>query len=297
MIFRVKDLRYNSRMLLNPAHKNIDYLVIGHITRDISDDGERLGGSAAYAAKTAAAFGLRVGILTSWGEDIDIEELSGIHIINSRMSDTTTFENKLDGDKRSQIVHQLAAPIEIQQLPSAWNHAKIVHFAPVIGEISPGSVRAFPEADIGLTPQGWLRGLENDGRVIQADWPEADFVVQSAMATVISQEDISRDADILDSMAASSAILAVTDAEKGAQIFNRGKVSALPANPVREVDSVGAGDIFAAAFFIRLHYGDNVEEAGRVANQVAAQSVERRGLKSTPSFDEVYDLIPRALQE
>jgi len=67
------------------------------------------------------------------------------------------------------------------------------------------------------------------------------------------------------------------------------------APPVEELDATGAGDVFAAAFFIRLHYGDSALEAARVATQVSARSVERVGLDSTPTPDEVYDLILEAL--
>ena len=44
-----------------------DYLFIGHIAHDITPAGPQLGGTVSYGAHTAAAFGLRVGILTSTG--------------------------------------------------------------------------------------------------------------------------------------------------------------------------------------------------------------------------------------
>ena len=46
----------------------VDYLVIGHVTEDLTPTGPRLGGTAAFAALTARAFGLRTGIVTSVGE-------------------------------------------------------------------------------------------------------------------------------------------------------------------------------------------------------------------------------------
>ncbi len=283
-------------MLPNPRRENIDYLVIGHLSRDISKHGEMLGGSTAYAARTAMAFGLRAGILTSWGEDINISELEGIAIVNSSFGDTTTFENNSSPGKLQQKVHQLAAPIEIQHLPPAWADPKIVHFAPLLGEISPRIIRNFPNSSIGITPQGWLRKLQNNGSVVSGEWPESDFVLQQAMAAVISQEDIGFDEKLLEKFILSSPILALTEAEKGARVFQQGEEIALAPAPILATDSTGAGDIFAACFFIRLHFGDNIAEAGRVANQLAAQSVERLGLPSTPSEDEIYDLMPRAIR-
>ena len=48
----------------------IDYLLIGHITQDITTEGPRLGGSVTYSALTAQAIGLRVGIVTSFAEEL-----------------------------------------------------------------------------------------------------------------------------------------------------------------------------------------------------------------------------------
>lgn len=283
-------------MLHQATHEDVDYLVIGHLTKDISSSGEALGGSAAYAAKTAAAFGLRVGILTAWGEDIATDELAGIPIINSHFSDSTIFENTIVNGVRRQKVLQLAAPIEIHQLPPAWAKPKIVHMAPVLGEVSPRMLRNFPQSSIGVTPQGWYRKLSSTGMVEAADWPEADFVLSRSMAAVISEEDI-RDLPVsLDSLAVSAPILALTQAERGVKIFQQGAELHLPAIESSEIDATGAGDIFAAAFFIRLHFGDEVAEAGRVANQLAAQSVERIALGGTPHKDEIFDVMPRVLQ-
>lgn len=284
-------------MLPQAIQEPIDYLVIGHLTKDISPTGVALGGSAAYAAKTALAFGLRVGILTSWAEDIDITELSGIPIVNSLFSESTIFENTLIDGRRHQKVSQLAAPIAIQNLPPAWASAKIVHMAPVLGEVSPRILNQFSDSNIGVTPQGWFRKLKNDGTIESVDWPESDFVLRQAMAAVISLEDIRDFPKIIDSLAVSAPILALTEAEHGARIFHQGKEIVLPGIEVSEIDATGAGDIFAAAFFIRLHFGDDIAEAGRVANYLAAQSVEKMGIAGCPSQDQVFDIMPRVLQK
>ncbi len=58
----------------------IDYLVIGHISCDITPAGGRLGGTAAYSALTARALGLRVGIVTAWGGELPLDILDGIQV-------------------------------------------------------------------------------------------------------------------------------------------------------------------------------------------------------------------------
>jgi len=56
---------------------------------------------------------------------------------------------------------------------------------------------------------------------------------------------------------------------------------------MEEVDPVGAGDIFAAAFFSRLQQTRDPWEAARFGTQLASVSVSRRGIEGIPTEDEV----------
>ena len=40
-------------------------LVVGHVTRDIFEDRQQLGGAATYAARAASAFGCRISLVTA----------------------------------------------------------------------------------------------------------------------------------------------------------------------------------------------------------------------------------------
>jgi hypothetical protein len=62
--------------------KPVDYLLIGHITLDITPHGTRIGGTAAFAGLTAHALGLRVGIVTSWGAEEKLGALNQIPIVS-----------------------------------------------------------------------------------------------------------------------------------------------------------------------------------------------------------------------
>ena len=59
----------------------VDYLVIGHITVDLTPSGPVIGGSASYSALTARALGLRVGVVTVRGNEIPLTALDGIAIV------------------------------------------------------------------------------------------------------------------------------------------------------------------------------------------------------------------------
>ena len=281
--------------MLSYQQQDIDYLVVGHLTRDLLPDGERLGGSVAYAALTAKAFGLKPGILTAWAEDLSLGPLEGIPIVNVGAEQSTTFENIHSKDGWRQNVSQLAPPLDFHQVPESWRAAPIVHLAPVLGEVSPRMLGQFKESTLAITPQGWIRELRADGRVMKGHWPEAEFVLSQADMAVVSQEDLPKNSTIIDRLAANSSLLAITNGKKGCDIYIDGAIHSFAAPDSLELDATGAGDIFASAFFIRSHFGDNFSTAAQVANRVAAQSVEREGLGSTPSPDEILDLMHEAL--
>jgi len=287
--------RYNPRMLNAQHHAQIDYLLVGHITRDISSAGESLGGSVTYAALTAKAFGLSPGILTAWAEDLPLGALEGVPIVNIGAEQSTSFENSFNEKGRRQRAIYLAPPLGFHHIPENWRNAAIVHLAPVLGEVSPRMASYFKDSTFGITPQGWLRELKADGSVVNGDWPEAEFVLPQADAAVVSLEDVSANHELIARLAANSSILAVTDGQEGSQIFFNGEIHSLSAPNTTQIDPTGAGDIFAAAFFIRLHFGDNPIIAAQAATRLASQSVEREGLAAAPTQDEVLDLMSEAL--
>jgi hypothetical protein len=265
----------------------VDYLVVGHLTRDLTPQGPRLGGTAAYSALTARALGLRVGVVTSWAADLPLGPMRGIPIASFPAEVSTTFENIDTPAGRIQYVRNLAPPLDLYQIPEPWRNAAIVHLGPVAQEVEPSLVRIFPSALIGVTPQGWLRAWNSDGRVYHTEWPEASFVLERAGAAVISVEDVDGDERRIEELAAYSRVLAVTEAHLGARLYWSGDVRRFRAPEVTEVDATGAGDVFAAAFFTRLYTTRDPWEAARFATQLSAISVTRPGLSGIPTDEEI----------
>ncbi|MBN2549584.1 MAG: hypothetical protein JXB15_10530 [Anaerolineales bacterium] len=265
----------------------IDYLVVGHITVDLTPQGLRLGGTATYAALTARALGLRVGVVTSWGAELPLGPLSGIPVASFPAEQSTTFENIQTPDGRVQYIRAAAPRLDYYHIPEPWRSTPIVHLGPVAQEVEPALVRNFPDSLLCLTPQGWLRGWDDDGKVYPTDWPEASFVLQYCGGTVLSIEDVADDEERIEDMAAFCHVMAVTEASQGARLFWNGDVRRFRPPAVEEVDATGAGDIFAAAFFFRLHTTRDPWEAARFATQLSAFSVTRPGLAGIPTQDEV----------
>lgn len=269
----------------------VDYLVIGHVTEDLTPEGPRLGGTTTFSALTARALGLRVGVVTAVSEGTSLEVLDGVSIVSIPSSHTTTFENiYLDG-ARKQIIHHPAARISFEAIPDAWRDSPIIHLGPVAQELDSQLPKYFSASMIGITPQGWMRGWDGSGHVIPCKWESAESLLPQASAVVISRDDAGGDEEWIEAMAHQTRVLAVTEGAAGSVLYWHGDRRRFHAPDVKEVDATGAGDIYAAAFFIRLFRTRDPWEAARFATQLAARSVARIGLDGIPTQTEINECL------
>lgn len=283
-------------MLNFPTIEKIDYLVIGHLTRDLTSTGPRIGGTAAYSSLTAKALGLRVGIVTSWSADLPLGSIDDIPIVNFPTDNSTTFENIYTPQGRIQFIHTVAPGLDYHIIPEAWRTTPIIHLGPVAQEVEPGLARRFPDSLIGVTPQGWLRAWDTKKRIHSTEWPESAYVLGQAGAAVISVEDVENNEDRIEEMATQCRILAVTEAHQGSRIYWNGDVRRFKPPMVEEIDATGAGDIYAAAFFSRLYSTRDPWEAARFATALSAYSVTRSGLEaSVPTQAEIQECMVEVL--
>lgn len=269
----------------------IDYLVIGHVSQDVTPDGYQIGGTASYSALTARALGLRAGIVTSFASDSISPLLAGIPLVNFPTDVSTTFENIATSEGRIQYIYKIAPTLGYNIIPDTWRNTPIVHLGPIAQEVDPTLIRNFPSSLIGITPQGWLRSWDEKGRVSCSEWPEAPFVLQGAGAVVLSLEDVDNQESRIEEMAASCHVLAVTEGCEGSRVYWNGDARRFSPPKVHEVDPIGAGDIYATAFFIRLHTTRDPWEAARFATHLAAYSVTRYGLDGIPFPEEIQECM------
>jgi sugar/nucleoside kinase (ribokinase family) len=267
----------------------VDYLVIGHVARDLTPEGPRLGGTAAYSALTARALGLRVGVVTALGSETSIASLGSVSVVSMESPNSTTFENIYTGERRVQYLRARAVPIDFQRVPKPWRGASIIHLGPIAREMDAVLPEEFSPALLGLTPQGWMRQWDAETRVSRAEWANADAALARAGAVVISREDVGGDEEFMEHMAHQARVLVVTEGAAGAVLFWNGDRRRFHAPDVPEVDPTGAGDIFAAAFFVRLFTTRDPWEATRFATLVAARSVTRIGLDGIPTPHEIEE--------
>jgi sugar/nucleoside kinase (ribokinase family) len=274
----------------------VDYLVIGHVAHDLTPDGSRLGGTAAYSALTARALGLRVGIVTASGPETSLAVLKDIPIIGIDSPRSTTFENIYTEHGRIQYLRAQATRIDLSHLPEIWRHTPIIHLGPIANVVDAILPDEFSPALLGLTPQGWMRQWDSKARVSRKEWNDADSALARANAVVISREDVDGDDELIEHMAYQTRVLVVTESAAGAVLYWNGDRRRFRAPEVNEVDATGAGDIFAAAFFIRLLHTQDPWEATRFATLVATCSVTRPGLDGIASPREIKECMMEILQ-
>ncbi len=278
-------------MNLKPGKTAVDYLLVGHITRDVIEERYRLGGTAVYSGILAKRMGLKVGLVTSYNEETLIEPLNGIQIINQRAKRTTTFINNYTPSGREQFILERAKPLGLAQIPAEWRTAKIVHLGPVARETNPETGFNFPDAALCLSLQGWLREWDRKGKIQPSPFPEMNKPFTENTAAFLSIEDLGFDRSLIDPLRSLFPLLVLTKGNTGAEIFYQEKTTVIPVIPKDEVDPTGAGDIFATAFMINYALnGKKLIESAQVASALAAISVTRPGIEGIPTEAEIQSI-------
>lgn len=282
--------------MLNPVSPEpVDYLVIGHVAHDLTPQGPRLGGTVAYSALTARALGLRPGVLTAAGVETSLDALHGIPVILQDSPQSTTFENIYTSNGRVQYLRAQAARLGMDNVPRSWRHAAIIHLGPIASEVDPILPESFSPTVLGITPQGWMRQWDAEQRISSHAWTDAGPALAWAGAVVISREDVGGDDELIEHMSHQTRVLAVTEGAGGSVLYWNGDRRRFRAPEVPELDATGAGDIFAAAFFIRLYKTRDPWEAARFATLLASHSVTRIGLDGIPTSREIEESLMEVL--
>jgi pfkB family carbohydrate kinase len=249
----------------------VDYTTVGHVTVDVMRDGSRRpGGTAFYSALQAARLGLRTLIVTQ-GVPHEIAELlepyrGELELEVLPAPQTTTLATRGSGPSRSQRVLAWAGAIDEHVVIDT----SILHLAPVARE-TPGRWRG-SAGFVGLTPQGLVRAWSGDSGDIFAAAPERDRIPDRCQAMVMSEHERATCDELIAAAVADGAIVAVTAGAAPATLLCAGgdALSVNVAAVANPTDDVGAGDVFAAAFFIALHEGRTPRLAADFANAAAA---------------------------
>jgi 1D-myo-inositol 3-kinase len=294
---------------VNPEVR-FDYTTVGHVTADVLSDGSRRpGGSAFYGALQAARLGARVLIVTQ-GAAREIEELTEpyrgeLELQIFPAAKTTTLQTSGSGAGRRQRVLAWAGPIDEE----VTIDTSILHLAPVARE-TPGRWRGSADF-VGLTPQGLVRdwsgerkemspapltgtaadsaapagrpgqGHRRRSRFSRARTPQAmvSRLPENLDAVVVSEHERASCAGLIPEATRAGAVVAVTaGADPTTILLPGGGVVHVNVPAIEDPsDDVGAGDVFAAAFFVALAEGQAPDSAAAFANAASAVRIGGEG--------------------
>jgi sugar/nucleoside kinase (ribokinase family) len=257
-----------------------EFVVVGHVVKDLAQRGYRLGGTATFAAVQAERLGLRAGIVTRTSSDLALDGLlRGVEIASAPSEKTTTFQNVYHDSVRKQRVSAQAAALSPNDVPKAWRRASIALIGPVCGEVPPEMAGVFASKLIGVSAQGWLRRVDRSEHVRRCTWKGAPFW-RGAHTLFVSDEDLGSRRDQIDRWIKDVPVVAVTSNRRGARVHEKGRWQKIGAFPAKEIDPTGAGDVFATAFLVELRKTNDVAQATRFASAAAACAIEAPGVKS-----------------
>lgn len=264
---------------------NLDFLVIGHVCKDLPPPDASpgtppsTGGTVTYAAVTAHRLGRRVGIVTRAAPGFNLDgALNGTEVARCPSPATTTFQNVYGANGRRQFIHATADPLDAECIPPAWRDCPLVLLGPVAQEVPAELVHLFPHSLIGATPQGWMRGWDEKGQVRPVPWASPEKVLPFVKVLILSEEDVGGNLSLVAEYTRLTEIVVLTAGWQGSTVYHGGQVRHFAARPTQEVDPTGAGDVYAAAYLVRLAETGDPWHSARFANVVAACSVEEPGL-------------------
>jgi len=270
------------------------FAAIGHVTHDRLEAGLFPGGSALYAALTAAGLGATARIVTSCGPDFIGRQLladAGVQLQIIASEHTTCFEERYrDGRRVARVLHQ--AKVLRAPLPEA----DVILVCPVIGEIGLEALVPPPGALLGAGLQGWTRRLDENGFVFPRPL-ENPALFSNCRAVFCSDEDLGDfSKSAVESLLRTVALVVVTQGRHGALLYQNGACHRIRACPADEVDPTGAGDAFAASFLLALASGESPVRAAANAACAAAIAIEAPGPEGLTCLARFQDRLARYQQ-
>ena len=270
------------------------FLVIGHTVQDLlrrRPDGLDLGGATTYAAVTARNLGMRAAILTAASPDLKLEEmLPDIDVVVVPSRRTTQMRNVYSEGPRRQFVPQRASTLTVDHLPSEWKQTSDRAARTGDGRAGGGFARSFGYRCSASVRRAGCAAPGRDNRVrpiMPADF-HAHTMLRQARALFLSDEDIRpvkprpRSPTGPTTCRLSPSLAATT-----ARTFACAATGGNPAFPPKVVDPTGAGDVFAAAFLIRLWESGDVWKATRFAACAASYFLEGHGIDAIPTREQM----------
>ena len=281
--------------------QRLDLVVVGHVMQEWIERegvmaGPLLGGPAAYASLAASKAGGHVGLLTIVGRGDATEVLEGLEaspvdlrgiVRRGHHTRTTLLKYESDGTKSVKYVH-VPPPITPTDVPAEFLSTDCVLLCPMDFEIVPATAQLlraharFLGADLG-----------GFGGAVSTRHPHTDAGVASQLCALLPELDAVKASDedcrhldpsldnpeaCVDALKALGArTVFLTIGARGSLVWDRGKLTHIPAFRATVVDPTGAGDVYCGTLMLELHRGRASEDAALYASAAASLFIQQSG--------------------
>ncbi len=273
----------------NPVYDSI-------VTPLSKTNGRILSGCSTNACLAARKLGMaKVGLVGCVGKDYldrfqkDLDRY-GISLgLSSVTQETGGFHLVYDDSgNRTLEVLGVSGKITRQTFPAEFLDSRYLLIGPILGEVDLGLIeflRASSRAQIFLDPQGLLRAIAQDRRVVHrcdaSSFGEiskkVDFIKPNEPESVTITGSADPEIALRFLSKLGDAVPIVTLAEKGSLLLNGDKVHHIPAFRTRAIDPTGAGDVYAGSFITEYARTKDLAEAAVFASAAASMMVEQVG--------------------
>lgn len=277
-------------------------LSFGEILWDIIEGDPYIGGAPFNFAAHLAKMGVSAAIVTSVG--LDNLGAEAIAAANRLKVDTRYITRKPDlptgtvdvvvrqGGSPSYVIHDNVAWDAISLEPAQFAHLseqpwdfvafgtlaqRTEHNRELLAQVISGARPREILYDVNLRQnffkREWIELSLRACSILKLNGEEADLLAEmlfgKPMEFQLFSETVSQEFEI--------PVVCVTLGEEGAAILDHGRNAWVPGTAVVALDTVGAGDAFAAAFVFSLLYGKTAIEATNLACRVGAWIASQRG--------------------
>jgi len=260
------------------------------------------GGSAYFCAKILRKLGWKPIIIFPRGEDYDDNWLGKVAVYPEKpVEDKTLVYKNIYDDRGKRTLYaenrDRAYFIDPASLPDIYfERAEAAIVCPIDNNVTVDKIKNLKEKmgdkPIACLPQGFFRRHEADGRVFQAHWDEEEVMVPLFDLIFVSEEDAENMDETAQKWSMAGPIVAVTRAERGCSIYEKGEEHNFPAFNIEEiVDPVGAGDIFSAAFLYYYLMKRNARKAAVFANATAGLSLSYHAMDMDISIGKINKFL------
>jgi sugar/nucleoside kinase (ribokinase family) len=292
-----------------------DIAVVGHFSIDnISLPSRKapykiLGGAVAFVSLAACNLDASASVISKVGGDFPESYISQLQkagvdtsgIIRMPNEQTTSFELTYNQDlsSRSLRLRNQGSPITQGDLPDSLL-AKVIHIAPIAGEIAYDVVKSLKKrcSCLSIDPQGMTRRFDQNGNVTASAQMDKRVlslinIYKSSLdeiQTLTGQSELEKAVDAVHDLGPETVI--ITMGAKGSVLSTEGEISQVAIYESEQVvDPTGAGDVFIAAYLVEHFRGKDPFWCACVGSAAASMVVEGMG---TIFFGEKAEIYRRA---